>query len=61
MVLKTFSTLETDFYKHTFEKNIEGQDIGTHKTFAVPWDNIKLIFQMSNDSVAQNEKKHSEG
>ena len=44
-----FSTLEPDFYKNLFEKDIEGQDIEPYKTFVVPFDINKLNRHMRNE------------
>ena len=54
-----FSTLEPDFYKRLFEKDIEGQDIDTYKTFVLQFDNNKLNLSMHNDSVKTNREKNS--
>ena len=32
-LIEMFSTLEPDFYKRLYEKDIEGQDIEPYKTF----------------------------
>ena len=53
---KKFSKLEPDFYRKSFENNIEGQDIETYRTFVVTLDNTRLKFPMHNDSVTQNKK-----
>ena len=52
-----FSTLESDCYEKLFEKDIEGQDIETYKTFVVPFDNTKLNLSMHNESVTPNKEK----
>ena len=51
---RKFSILEPDFYEKLFEKDIEGQDIETYKTFVVPFDNTKLNLSILNDSVKRN-------
>ena len=56
MVTNNFSTLEPDFYKK-IEKDIEGQDIKTYKTFVVPFDNTKLNLSIRNESVTPNKEK----
>ena len=58
MVTNNFSTLEPEFYKK-IEKDIEGEDIETYKTFVVDFYNNKLNLPMCNDSVTPNKEKHS--
>ena len=44
-----FSTLEPDFYRKLFEKDIEVQDIEPYKTFVVPFYTNKLNRPIRND------------
>ena len=50
---RKFSILKTYFYNF-FEKDIEGQDIKTYKTFVVPFNNTNVNLSMCNDSVRPN-------
>ena len=45
------STIELDFYKKLYEKDIEGQDMEPYKTFSLPFDSTKLNPLNINDPV----------
>ena len=49
-------TLELDFYKKLYEKDIEGQNMEPYKTFLVPFDTNKLNLFMRNGPVKNREK-----
>ena len=53
---RKFYILEPDFYKKLSEKDIEGQDIETYKTFAVPFYITKVNLSMINYSVTPNKE-----
>ena len=54
---RKFYTLEPDFYKKPFEKDIEGQDIEPYKTFVVPFDTNNLNHNIHNEPVTPNKEK----
>ena len=49
--LKKNSTLEPDFYKKLYEKDIEGQDMEPYKTFFIPFVYTKSNLNNINDQV----------
>ena len=54
---KKFSTLGLYLYSKRFEKNIEGQDTKTYKSFVVQFDIAKMNLPMHNDSVKPDKEK----
>ena len=48
------STLEPDFYKKLYEKDIEGQYMEPYKKFVVPFNTTKLNLFMRNNSVTSD-------
>ena len=45
-----FSTIELDFYKSHYKKDIEGQDMELYKTFLVPFDKESIKTQKVNNA-----------
>ena len=57
---RKFLTLEPDFYKNIYERDIESQDMEPYKTFVVTFDNTKLNLFIHNDPLTLNREKHIE-